>query len=75
MRAFLASDVLFARARGEIVSVLSRGGRSGDALIDESVFLRQPDEPWLDPLQLGGDPERVRERRRGDRAASTASLC
>lgn len=51
MRTFLASDVLFARARGGINTVLTEEG-AGDTLIDESVFLRQPDEPWLDQLQL-----------------------
>jgi hypothetical protein len=51
MREFLASDVLFARSRADINAVLAEQG-AGDTLIDESVFLGEPVEQWLDQLQL-----------------------
>ena len=50
MREFLASDVLFARARDEINQVLADQGISEE--IPESVFLPEPVERWLDHLQL-----------------------
>ena len=50
MREFLASDVLFARARDEINEVLADQGISEE--IPESVFLPEPVERWLDHLQL-----------------------
>jgi len=50
MRAFLASDVLFARARTDIDDVLAEQDVSGE--IPESVFLPEPVDRWLDHLQL-----------------------
>lgn len=50
MRAFLASDVLFARAHGDIDQVLADQGVSGE--IPESQFLPEPVDRWLDHLQL-----------------------
>ena len=49
MRAFLASDVLFARAQADIQTVLESEGVTAE--IDDSVFLQEP-ERWLDTLQL-----------------------
>jgi hypothetical protein len=49
MRAFVASDVLFARARAEILSTLEAEGVN--AQINESVFLQNPVE-WIDTLEL-----------------------
>ena len=53
MRYLLASDVLFARARGQIDPVLSDEGIEVDgkpAKVPESIFL--PDDRWLDPLEI-----------------------
>jgi CARDB len=50
MRAFLASDVLYARARGDIDNGLADQGISGE--IPDSVFLPEPVDRWLDHLQL-----------------------
>jgi len=50
MRAFLASDVLFARAREDIDQVLADQGVAGE--IPDSVFLPEPVDRWLDHLQL-----------------------
>jgi hypothetical protein len=50
MRAFVASDVLFGRARAEIASALEAEGISTDDLHD-SVFLPDPTQ-WLDTVQL-----------------------
>ncbi len=49
MRAFLASDVLFARAQADIQTVLESEGVTAE--IDDSVFLQEP-ERWIDTLQL-----------------------
>jgi hypothetical protein len=53
MRYFLASDVLYARARDEINGVLKDEGISEK--IPESVFLPEPSTDWLDPLNISGD--------------------
>ena len=45
MRELLASDVLYARARGSIQSVLDDEGI--DASVEESVFLPEPPDQWL----------------------------
>jgi hypothetical protein len=50
MRVFLASDVLFARARGEIQGVLEDEGITGK--VPASQFLPDPPDPWLDDLEL-----------------------
>jgi hypothetical protein len=50
MREFLASDVLFARARNETLAVLEDEEITGE--VKESVFLPDPVEEWLDPIQL-----------------------
>jgi hypothetical protein len=50
MRAFLASDVLFERARLDIAEVLDSEGVAGK--VDPSVFLPEPVDRWLDDLQL-----------------------
>ncbi len=50
MRAFLASDVLYERAAGEIATVLSEEGIAGDVLA--SVFLVPPTDRWLDANEL-----------------------
>ncbi len=50
MRAFLASDVLYARARDQIVAVLA--DEQINEKIPESVFLPEPVDRWLDHLQL-----------------------
>lgn len=50
MRALLASDVLFARAHGDIQTVLTEENIAGE--ITDSVFLPEPVERWLDHLQL-----------------------
>ena len=50
MKEFLASDVLYARARTDIVGVLDDEGIAGE--VKESVFLPDPIEQWLDPVQL-----------------------
>jgi hypothetical protein len=50
MREFLASDVLYGRARGDIISVLDDEGIAAE--VQSSVFLPDPIEQWLDPVQL-----------------------
>ena len=50
MRAFLASDVLYGRAQGDIQGVLDDQGVSEQ--LPDSVFLPEPVDRWLDPLQL-----------------------
>jgi hypothetical protein len=53
MRGFLASDVLYARAQAEIVSVLEDQGIAvPEALVDVVPFLQPPEDQWLDTLQL-----------------------
>jgi hypothetical protein len=50
MRAFLASDVLYERARLEIQDVLTDEGI--DSSVPPSVFLPEPVTRWLDELEL-----------------------
>ena len=50
MEAFLASDVLFERARTEINATAAEEGIDGT--VDESVFLPRPAAQWLDPVEL-----------------------
>lgn len=50
MKEFLASDVLYARAQADTVGVLDDEGIAGE--VRESVFLPDPNEPWLDSVQL-----------------------
>jgi hypothetical protein len=50
MEEFLASDVLYARARGDIIEVLDDEGIAAE--VEPSVFLQDPIEQWLDPVQL-----------------------
>jgi hypothetical protein len=50
MRGFLASDVLFARARDDIGVALADQGLGGK--VPESVFLPEPVDRWLDHLQV-----------------------
>ena len=50
MEAFLASDVLYGRARGEIDSALAEQEIQGKA--PESVFLPSPSSRWLDETEL-----------------------
>jgi hypothetical protein len=50
MRAFLASDVLYSRAQGDIETALSDQGVAGE--VPPSVFLPEPVDRWLDHLQL-----------------------
>jgi hypothetical protein len=50
MKEFLASDVLYARARADILAVLQDEEITAD--IEGSVFLPDPVEEWLDPVQL-----------------------
>lgn len=50
MKEFLGSDVLYARARADILSVLQEEEITGE--VDTSVFLPDPVEEWLDPVQL-----------------------
>lgn len=50
MRLFLASDVLYARAAEEIMSVLEEQELGGD--VPSSSFLPEPIEPWLDDLEI-----------------------
>jgi hypothetical protein len=50
MRAFLASDVLFVRARAEIIDVLESEGVAAE--ISDVPFLPDPVDRWLDKLQL-----------------------
>ena len=53
MRYFLASDVLYERARVQTDSVLSDEGI--DAKVPQSVFLPEPIADWLDPLKISAD--------------------
>jgi hypothetical protein len=53
MRYFLASDVLYERARVQIDAVLSNEGI--DARAPQSVFLPEPVADWLDPLKISAD--------------------
>lgn len=50
MRAFLASDVLYERARADITEVLSE--QEVDGTVPASQFLPEPVDRWLDDLQL-----------------------
>jgi hypothetical protein len=50
MRAFLASDVLYARAQHDIETVLKEEDVSGQ--VPDSIFLPEPVDRWLDHLQL-----------------------
>ncbi len=50
MKGFLASDVLYARAREEIVDTLAAEEVNTD--IPESVFLPEPIDRWLDNIQV-----------------------
>lgn len=50
MRAFLASDVLYDRARTDILEVLSE--QQVDGTVPESQFLPEPVDRWLDDLEL-----------------------
>jgi hypothetical protein len=50
MRAFLASDVLYARAQHDIEEVLKEQNVSGK--VPDSIFLPEPVDRWLDHLQL-----------------------
>lgn len=49
-KGFLASDVLYARARGEILDILADKDVAAD--IPETVFLPEPIERWLDNFQV-----------------------
>ena len=51
MRYFLASDVLFERARAEIQDVLAVEEIAEK--VSSSAFLPDPVERWLDPVQIG----------------------
>ena len=51
MRQFLASDVLYARAKSEIERVLEEEGLPGE--VPTSIFL--PTTDWLDELHLSGE--------------------
>jgi hypothetical protein len=50
MRQFLASDVLYARAKTEIEQVLDDEGIDGE--VPASNFLPEPIEPWLSELEI-----------------------
>lgn len=50
MRIFLASDVLYTRARADILTELGQQQIGGD--IDESRFLPEPVDRWLSDLEL-----------------------
>lgn len=50
MREFLASDVLYDRAREEIERVLAEEEIGGE--VPTSMFLPEPIEPWLDRLEI-----------------------
>ncbi|MDX6584098.1 MAG: hypothetical protein QOI10_3282 [Solirubrobacterales bacterium] len=50
MRAFLASDVLFARAQHDTETVLH--DQNITTKVPDSVFLPEPVDRWLDPAQL-----------------------
>jgi hypothetical protein len=56
MRQFLASDVLYARAREEIEQVLQEEELPGE--VPQSVFMTQPDI-WLDELQVAAELAQV----------------
>lgn len=57
MRKFLASDVLYSRAREEIERVLAEQELNGE--VPPSQFLPEPIEPWLDELELAAMLARV----------------
>lgn len=76
MRTLLASDVLYARAKSEIESVLSEQDLAGK--VAASVFLPEPIEPWLDRLevislinQVVGETTGVADGTRGTEISST----
>jgi hypothetical protein len=50
MKGFLASDVLYARARADIIGVLDDEGIAAE--VEGSMFLPDPIEQWLDSVQL-----------------------
>ncbi len=50
MRAFLASDVIYARAQHDIQTVLTEEDVAGK--VPDSIFLPEPVDRWLDHLQL-----------------------
>ena len=50
MKGFLASDVLYARAREQIVEILDEEGVNAE--VPESVFLPEPIDRWLDNIQV-----------------------
>jgi hypothetical protein len=50
MKEFLASDVLYARARANIIEVLDDEGIAAE--VAPSMFLPDPIEQWLDSVQL-----------------------
>ena len=50
MRAFLASDVIYARAQHDIQTVLAEEDVAGK--VPDSIFLPEPVDRWLDHLQL-----------------------
>jgi hypothetical protein len=50
MKEFLASDVLYARARANIIEVLDEEGIAAE--VEPSMFLPDPIEQWLDSVQL-----------------------
>ncbi len=50
MREFLASDVLYERARSEITDALDEQGIDGE--VPASTFLPEPIDLWLDDLQI-----------------------
>jgi hypothetical protein len=52
MEAFLASDVLFERARTEINATAAEEGIEGE--VEESTFLAEPTAQWLDSIELTG---------------------
>ena len=56
MRQFLASDVLYARAKAEIEQVLQEEELPGE--VPQSVFMTQPDI-WLDDLQVAAELAQV----------------
>jgi hypothetical protein len=53
MRHFLASDVLYERARAEIQRVLEEEEITTEE-VPESVFLPEPVDRWLDSTEIGG---------------------
>jgi hypothetical protein len=51
MKTFLASDVLYRRSQEATQAVLEDEGIEGD--VQASVFLPDPVDQWLDPLEIG----------------------